>query len=235
MSEQDETDLNVYNTMIKHAEETESKNLQFYLNKRNDILNKYYNYVAAIRLVNNENTSKIETKINNSSEIDLSNKVPFVSQYSLARPDVACCRASQKIIKDSGIANAGSKAYRIITGKVNESKTDIIPTENSKFGVNYINSQLEKGNPVMVGVDHTISKGQDDNQPADHFVVIVGRGYDKIKNQGYFIFYEVGYGPQNEAKGKSDKNRLYVEEDNTIRGTNDAGKKRFTVTDIRKN
>lgn len=85
----------------------------------------------------------------------------------------------------------------------------------------------------MVGVDHNLKIGQDDRQAADHFVVITGRIYDEVKMNYYFKFYEVG--TSNENNGKSDANRLYVNDNNTITGTNYTQKRRFTVTDVRKN
>jgi RHS repeat-associated protein len=166
-------------------------------------------------------------------DINLSEDVPFVSQFSLSNPNVACCRACQKILKDFGISAAGSKSNRIITGRDNSDHTAIEATKNAKAGVDYINQQLESGNPVMVGVNHTLGKGQSDGESADHFVVITGRSYDEDKKQYYFNFYEVG--TKDEGKGTSDSNRLYVNDNNTITGTNYAGKRQFTVTDVRKN
>ncbi len=168
-----------------------------------------------------------------SKNIDLSNKVPFVSQFSLERPNVACARASQKILKDYGLSNSGFKKSRIIVAKNDKTNTNLELTPQAKKGIDYINSELQSGNPVMVGVDHTISKNQSDGQAADHFVVIVGKGYDKEKNKAYFTFYEVG--TRHKSKGTSTTNRLYVNEDNSITGTNYAGKRNFTVTDVRKN
>jgi len=166
-------------------------------------------------------------------DINLSNVVPFVSQQTLPNPDEACCRASQKILKDYGIESAGSKSNRIIVGQNNIDNTGIEPTKEAKTGIDYINQQLESGNPVMVGVNHNLKKGQKDGQSADHFVVIVGRSYDEEKKQFYFNFYEVG--TSDESKGKSGANRLYVNDNTTITGTNYAGKRQFTVTDVRIN
>jgi RHS repeat-associated protein len=180
--------------------------------------------------------SQIQTSSNSIVEkgIDLSDKVPFVSQFSLTKPNVACARASKKILNDFfGTNNAGSSANRIITGRNNINNTDIEPTKNAKSGVDYINQQLEAGNPIMVGVNHDTKKGQADGQPADHYVVITGRGYDEEKQQSYFLFYEVGTRHTNLAK--SPENRLYVKPDNTIRGSSSKSTRKFTVTDVRIN
>ena len=182
---------------------------------------------------------EVEAKVKNNSatslksNVDLSSSVPFVSQFSLSNPNVACCRASQKILKDFGIDAAGAKSNRIITGRNNADNTAIDATKDAKAGVTYINEQLEAGNPVMVGVNHNLAKGQSDGEAADHFVVITGRSYDTEKKQYYFNFYEVG--TKHEDKGKSSSNKLYLNNDNTITGTNYAGQRQFTVTDVRKN
>jgi RHS repeat-associated protein len=180
-------------------------------------------------------TNQVQSGSNSASlkDINLKEDVPFVSQFTLTNPSVACCRASQKIIKDFGISAGGAKSNRIITGRDNSDNTAIEATKNAKAGVDYINQQLESGNPVMVGVNHTLGKGQSDGESADHFVVLTGRSYDEEKKQYYFNFHEVG--TKDEAKGTSDANRLYVNDNNTITGTNYAGKRQFTVTDVRKN
>lgn len=166
-------------------------------------------------------------------DVDLGDEVPFVSQFTLPRPQVACCRASQQIIKNFGIPSAGAKSSRFIIGRENADKNAITPTSQAASGIEYINKQLEGGNPIMVGLNHTFGKGQGDGEAADHFVVIVGRFYDKSKKQYYFNFLEVG--TSSEDNGRSDENRLYINKDNTITGTNYAGRRNFTVTDIRKN
>ena len=199
-------------------------------------------YVAIRDLFNSKpvlgkvNTSEIETKAQAANtpaakaNVDLSGKVPFVSQFSLARPNVACCRASQKILSDFGL-NA-TKSDRIITAKNNADNSGLDILSTAKSGVNYIDAQLDKGNPVMVGVDYDPSKGQSDGEAADHFVVITGRNTDDDGNVTY-NFYEVG--TKYETKGKSDKNTLKLNSNGSLTGTNYAGKKKFTVTDVRKN
>ncbi|MCO6173436.1 hypothetical protein NHF50_00100 [Flavobacterium sp. NRK F10] len=223
-------DFKRYNYLTKQLAWSIDNNLSVmpkYYKEELNKLSKKYGYRLVIGLVDNNAISK--SKI----AIDLNDKVPFVSQFSLERPNVACCRASQKTLKDFGLDNSGLKSDRIITAKENLNHTKLDVTNNAKDGVDYINQQLESGNPVMVGVDHTLGKGQSDGTASDHYVVITGRGYDTSKKQTYFTFYEVG--TSHEEKGKSDKNRLYVQKDNSIKGTNYAGKRKFTVVEVRKN
>ena len=61
-------------------------------------------------------------------------------------------------------------------------------------GLEYLNLSLEKGFPVMVGVNHTFNKTINESKKApqttDHFVVIVGRTCEN--GQIYYPFWEVG-------------------------------------------
>ena len=61
-------------------------------------------------------------------------------------------------------------------------------------GLEYLNLSLEKGFPVMVGVNHTFNKTINESEKApqttDHFVVIVGRTCEN--GQIYYPFWEVG-------------------------------------------
>jgi len=174
-----------------------------------------------------KNTKKVESK----SDVNLSGKVPFVSQFTLTRPNVACCRASQKILKDFGLDNSGLKSNRIIVARNNTEDTSLEILKTAKQGADYIDAQLEEGNPVMVGVNHTLSKGQSDGEAADHFVVITGRETDEEGGVSY-TFYEVG--TKHTSKGKSKENSLKRNADDSLSGTNFRNKN-FTVTDIRKN
>lgn len=78
-------------------------------------------------------------------------------------------------------------------------------------GVNYINCELQEGNPVMVGVNHGNYGNAEPNRTlsgdgTDHFVVIVGSGVD---SQGghYYNFYDNAAGTAQD--GTSSTNRLY--------------------------
>jgi RHS repeat-associated protein len=179
------------------------------------------------------NATQENSNQSSQKNVYLGNEVPFVSQFTLPRPNEACCRAAQKTLKDFGLKNSGLKSNRIIVGRDNADKSGIaiIPSA-AKTGIAYINEQLDKGNPVMVGVNHTTGKGQDDGEAADHFVVITGRSTDENGATSY-SFYEVA--TSHEDKGKSLENKLDLGSDNSLTGTNYAKKKQFTVTDIRKN
>lgn len=106
--------------------------------------------------------------------------------------------------------------------------------ENLQYALEYIDSELEKGYPVLIGVDKRfdkrISQNKRYNEPAyttDHFVVIVGRKYESNRVPKY-IFYDVGT-----ANGASDKNTLWVE-GKFLKGTNHDGLS-YVVTEVRRN
>ncbi|MFC5045931.1 hypothetical protein ACFSTE_20430 [Aquimarina hainanensis] len=113
--------------------------------------------------------------------------------------------------------------------------------ENTKTGIDYLDQELEKGNPILVGVRHTYkqvkkTKGfkheQNHDKSTDHFVIIVGRGYENEKR--YFLFYEEG--TSNSANGQHDQNRLYVNDDWSITGIPQHNLARtYTLTQIRGN
>lgn len=109
--------------------------------------------------------------------------------------------------------------------------------ENLQYALEYIDSELEKGYPVLIGVDKRFDKrikhNKRYNEPAyttDHFVVIVGRKYDSNRVPEY-IFYDVGTAHEN--KGASDENTLRVE-GKFLKGTNYDGLSYF-VTEVRRN
>ena len=78
--------------------------------------------------------------------------------------------------------------------------------------VDYIKSSLENGIPVFVGVDDQAGASNSDNT-TDHFIVIVGMGYDEEKGN-YFTAYDNATPYPNE--GTSDQNRLYVDYENNV-------------------
>ena len=114
-----------------------------------------------------------------------------------------------------------------------------IDIQAAKNGVSYLLSALQRGIPVIVGVDYknsTYAPGRPDGS-TDHFVVIVGSGSDSQGN--YFTFYDNA--SNYDSKGASSLNKLYYNPTTGfIQGqtqvTYDNGSKMpaYTVTQIRK-
>lgn len=178
------------------------------------------------------------------AEIDLRKKVTFFSQFIFPNPQEACARACQFTMAIFfGDSQAGSIAHRIIVAR-SDSSLALKMLPEARRGVQYIDQQLKTGNPVMVGVNHTlhairngnvVKKGQADGEDADHFIIIVGKGYDYSRQQTYYFYYQVGRSAANEKSATSTENRLYLNEsDYSLVGESWNGKT-YTVTDIRLN
>ena len=78
---------------------------------------------------------------------------------------------------------------------------------NFNEAVDYINSQIELGNAVVIGVDAMDAGGTDD-MGTDHYITIVGRSSED--GDGYFIYIENA--TRNESRATNfDNNRIYPE------------------------
>lgn len=125
----------------------------------------------------------------------------------------------------------------------------MIDSQIAKNSIEYLDSELESGYPVLVGVDYefdrkiklkngTIDYPNRTDFTTDHYIVIVGRKYDEKKNLHY-LFYDVGTNSINEKQykaGSNDNNRLYLKADYSLRGESQIPSKHFyVVTQIRRN
>ncbi len=182
--------------------------------------------------------------------IDLRTTVKYETQYdskwgNKAKQNTACLKACRLILENAGLhknsgANSGqfvvSKENRSSTNKKDQDKYIEVDSSVALTAINYIDRQLEARYPVVVGVDHTYNYGYNEGT-TDHFIVIIGRGC--TENEAYYYFYEVATNTKDnngEHKGKHDNNKLYVKDDNSLRGTpyyND--EKKYVVTQVRLN
>ena len=154
-------------------------------------------------------------------------------------PNVCCFQASKTIVEQFGVTTNAAKA-NVITLATLLSESDY---NNLKFagnfeqGRSYLESTIkpnkEGGQPVLVGVHYSNDYPSDNHNNATyHFIVIVGKGYDKVTRKHYFRFYDVG--ERDNSKAKSKENRLYVNEaEKSFTGS--IGSKSYTITEIRKN
>ncbi len=120
---------------------------------------------------------------------------------------------SKKGYRISGYFDAGQtiQAYKESTGA---------DSNKCKQAIAYLTSALQRGIPVVVGVDEGPgSKNPNTDNTTDHFIVIVGMGNDS--NGDYFQFYDNATG--NVIKGTSINNKLYIDKTNwIITGQSDA-------------
>ena len=112
----------------------------------------------------------------------------------------------------------------------NSPNVDIQQTRLSGF--EEINTQLEAGKPLLVGVDYRSgSSNPDTDGTTDHFLLLTGRGFDDEGNLYYTGFENVDSG--NTDNGTSTElNRFYPQSDGTLQGgtTYRSG---MTITQVR--
>ncbi|MFL0204922.1 hypothetical protein [Tenacibaculum maritimum] len=182
--------------------------------------------------------------------IDLTDKVVWISQFNKSEKKNGkmqtdgCWRTSQKLLMGAGLGKtSGYKTGMIMTALEDDKHTELKLTAKTKEGVEYIDSQLEKGNPVLVGLDHTVNYRHNgkiinanpdlgDPGTTDHYVVIVGRGCED--NKTYYRFYEVGTSWLH--YGQHASNKLFLGDDYSLKGSPAHNKSRnYTVAQVRKN
>lgn len=97
-----------------------------------------------------------------------------------------------------------------------------------------LNESLNEKMPVLVGLNyHQGGSGNYDNT-TDHFVVILGRGYDETIQQYYYIYAETGLGEQYVTSALSDGNRLfYNQEKGAFQGKSKLTGKTYDIVQIR--
>ena len=79
----------------------------------------------------------------------------WLSQSILSRPSVACWRACHAILQYENI-DGGYKTDLIQVALENDDHSQLILTDQAESGVIYLDRQLEEGNLVLVGVNHTL-------------------------------------------------------------------------------
>jgi hypothetical protein len=164
-----------------------------------------------------------------------------------------CYKASHKILEYSGVST--NRYYQIVIAESSNTDCSGLTGKITEFkeAIRIIDKSLKEHKlPIMVGVQHpTPIKDKDgliigwedkcsSNTPGitNHYIVVTGKGYDKIRQQYYYLFYEVG--TSDPDKGKSANNKLYISDNNSlIEGRTayitDYSGNYYTVTEIRKN
>lgn len=120
------------------------------------------------------------------------------TQSDKINPDgcaVCCAKISRKIMAKVGRELGGAFNSKSI-GMVRETGTDenrLTKTENYQRGLNEINTSMGKGEPVMIGVDHSPGSGNVDDT-TDHFMVIAGRTINLGTGEVSYRYYDPGTG-----------------------------------------
>jgi muramidase (phage lysozyme) len=196
--------------------------------------------------------------------IDLRSVIPWQTQMCADswgpkhRQVVACYKTSLQLLQFAGVKGGalGSKIspqnsysfydYKnVIQTSVEHNNSIVILDEGAKKATEYLDQELEKGNPILVGVRHTYFKkdktkkghqySHDEynyDKSTDHFVTVVGRGCEDGKC--FYRFYEVG--TSNSNSGQHDDNKLFVNNDWSITGSPKNKPERvYTLTHVRGN
>ena len=98
-----------------------------------------------------------------------------------------------------------------------------------------LNESLNERMPILVGLNYKPRYKGNLDQTTDHFVVILGRGYDETKQQYYYIYAETGLGEEYVDRVFSDENRLYYNpEKGTFQGEIQVSKsKTYDIVQVR--
>lgn len=184
-------------------------------------------------------------------DIDLSDPNKWISQYTQPRPKRACYRTSLLILKkyntqggelgkieNKRYANGTYHFSNTIQVAVQLANGTLEGTGRQQEGIDYIDWQIARGNPVIVGLDdnNRMARYNYDNT-TEHFVVITGRLTDE---EGvYYRFFEVAaHSNLNDKQniGLSDENKLRLNNDKLlVRDKVENSSHRYTVVQIRKN
>jgi RHS repeat-associated protein len=125
----------------------------------------------------------------------------------------------------------GDKDYQYQMYKAgNTPNVDIAKTRLAGF--EKINSELEAGRPLLIGVDyHSGNSNPNTDKTTDHFIVLTGRGFDNDGNLFYTGFENVDGGSNSDGTSTT-QNRFYPQADGTLQGgtTYTGG---MTITQVR--
>ncbi len=173
-------------------------------------------------------------------------KTTWKSQYdstlSDGGGDTSCntaCRAMMSA-KHQPMDSSPQANFQVATSKDPFGRI-VADVDVAKAGRAYLDGQLDSGLPVMVGVTMNVEDhGYNQNQ-ADHFVVISGRGVDEA-GRVYYSFHDPGTRHKNLGDAGVATNRFYVDEktgtlyrDEQPEGRRQTTTNRLEVSQIRKN
>jgi hypothetical protein len=182
----------------------------------------------------------------------------WVSQFDQMFPNSCCsdkyicCKCACDEILSSTETSTDRTQQIIAASSSNKDCSNITASTDFPKTLQIIDKSLKEHKlPIMVGVHHpTPIKDErtrkiigweetcSSNTPmaTNHYVVIVGKQYDKTKKLHYYLFYEVG--TEDDKAGKSSDNRLYIY-GNLVKGTTKYKENiptyYYILTEIRKN
>jgi hypothetical protein len=150
------------------------------------------------------------------------------------RDGVNCWDASAEMVENGGAEPIEGRANGIETGTESGTADNytVNATSNATTGQNYLDSQIDQGNGVLVGVDYAFGKNRNGGT-TDHFVAISSRTTNLQSGAKSYNFFEPG--TQWKTKGTHSSNVFTGNSKGLLQGTTKYSGKTYTVTHVRKN
>lgn len=164
------------------------------------------------------------------------------SDYSgYIKGDCNCMCVSRKIMFAilGANANIGSSATAVQLWKEINEELTLVGSGEDVFDI--LNNHINGNRPIIVGINHSVGHPGNLDKTTDHFVVVVGRGYDVVEDQYYYTYIETAYGSENHVKACDyQENRLYYDKSKqTFRDESPYDPRRnnriYTLTQVRPN
>ncbi|MEW5847876.1 MAG: hypothetical protein AB2A00_03640 [Myxococcota bacterium] len=157
----------------------------------------------------------------------------WLSQFDKRVPGAgnkACFRAASMSAAKSGAKVDGDERFQVALGENKAGKISKVDKKAAREGVDYIDSQLASGKPVVVGITDK-DKAYNLDGITDHFVTITAKKTDE-KGRTYYEFRDPGTSHEARSTG-----RFYVGDDGVLRGKGPYQAKpvNYEVAMIRKN
>jgi hypothetical protein len=110
---------------------------------------------------------------------------------------------------------------------INMNNSNKILGQQAILGIKYIDDLLQKGKPVMVGIDKGNHEGENSDKTTEHWLIIVGKVV--IGNKVFYRFFDPGAITLEGGTGES--NLFFLGEDNSLTKMN--GNIQHTLSNIR--
>ncbi|SDG64521.1 hypothetical protein SAMN05421825_3749 [Epilithonimonas hungarica] len=163
-------------------------------------------------------------------EIDLRSKMTFSPQRGATDCNIRCRIIMEPLSVHAENPTGADNTSYYQTAIENSSHTQLVLNQtNFENGVKYIDKSLEAGHPVLVGVNHALNFGYNEQtNTTDHYVIIVGKLCEN--GEVKYRFWDVGTrkGASEDYKFTLMKDKLFT--DRTRKSGHD-----YTVTQIRRN
>lgn len=144
---------------------------------------------------------------------DASTRTPFYSQFvggnGFTPGRTACFKAASAMTAAGGgnTLPVGNR-IQVATGEDSRGRVTVSP-EGVRAGRARIDSQLDAGRPVTVGISHKDARYNAD-RITDHFVTITGRGVDE-QGRTFYSFHDPATRHTNVGADSNTNNRFYVD------------------------